>query len=128
LHLSHDLQATYFVLASDGDCGETLILVDGRVVKRLPEPHSRPYRSIFGDFRLERIVYGTREGQRIKVAPLDARLRLPEGLLQDWDQALAVENPYGQVNALLARILGLKQSVASLEMMTWTHGRGGGRP
>jgi hypothetical protein len=40
--------------------------------------------------------------------------------LQDWDQALAVENPYGQVNAVLARILGLKPSVASLETMTQT--------
>ena len=31
-----------------------------------------------------------------------------------------VENPYGQVNAVLGRILGLKQSVASLEAMTRT--------
>ncbi|MGB5064127.1 MAG: hypothetical protein WBQ37_10235 [Candidatus Competibacter sp.] len=85
--------------------------------------HHRPYRSIFGDFTLARVVYGTREGQRIEAAPLDARLGLPKNqcsyLLQDWDQALAVENPYGQVNTVLARILGLKQSVARLEAMTW---------
>ena len=48
LQLGHDLQAAYFALAGDGDCGETLTLADGRVVKRLPEPHCRPYRSIFG--------------------------------------------------------------------------------
>ena len=124
LQLGHDLQAAYFALAGDGDCGETLTLADGRVVKRLPEPHSRPYQSIFGDFILERVVYGTREGQLIEAAPLDARLGLPEGkfsyLLQDWDQALAVENPYAQVDAVLGRILGLKQSVASLETMTRT--------
>ena len=42
--------------------------------------------------------------------------------MQDGDQALAVENPYGQVNAVLARILGLNQSVASLEAMTRTLG------
>jgi hypothetical protein len=42
--------------------------------------------------------------------------------LHDWDQALVMENPYGQVNAVLARILGLKQSVASLEAMTGTLG------
>ena len=62
LRLGHDLQAAYFALAGDGDCGPTLPLADGRVVKRLPEPHCRPYRSIFGEFTLERVVYGTREG------------------------------------------------------------------
>ncbi len=124
LRLGHDLQAQYFALAGDGDCGETLTLADGRVVKRLPEPHSRPYPSMFGDFAVPRVVYGTREGQRIEAAPLDARLGLPEDqcsyLLRDWNQALVVENPYGQVNAVLGRILGLKQSVASLETMTRT--------
>ena len=124
LRLGHDLQAAYFALAGDGDGGETLTLADGRVVKRLPEPHRRPYQSIFGDFLLERVVYGTREGQRIEAVPLDARLGLPEDRcsywLRDWNQAWVVENPYGQVDAVLGRILGLKQSVASLETMTRT--------
>ena len=124
LRLGHDVQARYFAWVGDGDCGKTLTLADGRAVKRLPEPHGRPDRSIFGDFALARVVYGTREGQPIEAAPLDARLGLPEGkfsyLLHDWDQALAVENPYRQVNTVLARILGLKQSVASLEAMTRT--------
>ena len=124
LHLGHGLQAAYFALAGDGDCGATLQLADGRVVKRLPESNSRPYRSIFGEFTLERVVYGTREGQRIEAAPLDARLGLPEDrcsyLLRDWNQALVVEHPYAQVDAVLGRILGLKQSVASLETMTRT--------
>ncbi|MFZ1643347.1 MAG: hypothetical protein WAV07_18325, partial [Candidatus Contendobacter sp.] len=78
LQLGHDLQAAYFALAGDGDCGARLRLADGRVVKRLPQPHDRPYQSIFGDFTLERVVYGTREGQRIEAVPLDARLGLPE--------------------------------------------------
>ncbi|MBK8755074.1 MAG: hypothetical protein IPL99_27135 [Candidatus Competibacteraceae bacterium] len=124
LRLGHALQAHYFALAGNGDCGETLVLADGRSVRRLPESHVRFYQSIFGEFALERVVYGTREGQRIEAVPVDARLGLPEEkcsyLLQDWDQALAVENPYGQVNAVLARILGFKQSVASLETMTRT--------
>ena len=47
--LGHDRQAAYFVLAGDGDCGATLRLADRWVVKRWPEPHCRPYRSIFGD-------------------------------------------------------------------------------
>ena len=124
LRLGHDLQAQYFALAGDGDCGETLTLADGRGVQRLPELHSRPYQSVFGDFAVPRVVYGTREGQRIEAAPLDARLGLPQDrcsyLLRDWNQALVVETPYAQVNAVLARILGLKQSVASLETMTQT--------
>ena len=69
-------------------------------------------------------MYGTREGQRIEAAPLDARLGSPQDqcsyLLRDWNQALVVETPYAQVNAVLARILGLKQSIASLETMTRT--------
>ncbi|MFO1422665.1 MAG: hypothetical protein U1F70_03275 [Candidatus Competibacteraceae bacterium] len=121
LRLGHELQGQYFALAGDGDRGETLTLTDGRVAKRLPEHHSRPYQSIFGDFVLDRVVYGTREGQRIEAAPLDARLGLPGDqcsyLLRDWNQALVVENPYGQVNAVLGRMLGLQQSVASLETM-----------
>jgi hypothetical protein len=124
LRLGHDLQAQYFALAGDGDCGETLTLADGRGVQRWPELHSRPYQSVFGDFAVPRVVYGTREGQRIEAAPLDARLGLPQDrcsyLLRDWNQALVVETPYAQVNAVLARILGLKQSVASLETMTRT--------
>jgi hypothetical protein len=56
--------------------GESLALSDGRVVKRLPARHRRPYPSIFGDFSLERVVYGTREGQVIEAAPLEARLGL----------------------------------------------------
>ncbi len=115
LRLGHDLQAAYFVLAGEGGCGETLTLADGEAVKRLPELHSRPYRSIFGGFRLERIVYGTREGQRIEAAPLAARLGLPAGqgshVLRDWNQALVVEAPFVQVNAMLERLLGLNQPV-----------------
>jgi hypothetical protein len=95
---------------------------EGRVLRRLPNLHRRAYQSIFGPFELERVVYGTREGQRIEHVPLDARLSLPAGrfsyLLQDWDQALAVESPYQQVEGVLQRMLGLKPSVASLEQMT----------
>ncbi len=79
---------------------------------------------MFGSFELERRVYGTREGQAIEFVPLNARLSLPVSkfsyLLQDWYQALVVENPYQQVNHVLSRILGWEQSVASLEQMTPT--------
>lgn len=124
LQLGHQLQSQFFALVGDGDQGDTVTLAEGRVVRRLPEPHRRPYQSVFGRFELERVVYGTRESQRIEFVPLDARLGLPVGkfsyLLQDWDQTLVVENPYQQVNQVLSRLLGVEQSVASLEQMTHT--------
>jgi hypothetical protein len=89
------------------------------VVKRLPQPHARAYQSVFGAYELERYVYGSREGQKLESIPLDVRLQLPESkfssLLQDWDQSLAVEIPYTEVNKILQRILGLSVSVHSLE-------------
>src|SRR5512143_4057921 len=124
LQLGYQLQGQFFALVGDGDQGETVTLAEGQVVRRLPTLHRRPYQSVFGPFELDRVVYGTREGQQIEFVPLDSRLGLPAGkfsyLLQDWDQALVVETPYQQVNRLLSRILGLEQSVASLEQMTHT--------
>jgi hypothetical protein len=124
LELGYQLQQWFFALLGDGDQGETVTTGEGRVLRRLPSQHRRAYQSIFGPFELERVVYGTREGQRVEHVPLDARLRLPGGkfsyLLQDWDQALAVESPYQQVKGVLQRMLGLEQSVASLEQMTRT--------
>jgi hypothetical protein len=122
LALGYQLQQWFFELLGDGDQGETVTTGEGRMLRRLPNLHRRAYQSIFGPFELERVVYGTREGQRIEHVPLDARLSLPAGrfsyLLQDWDQALAVESPYQQVEGVLQRMLGLKPSVASLEQMT----------
>jgi hypothetical protein len=111
----------YLSLQGDGDVGETVELEHGESARRLPARQSRGYQSVFGSFRLERWVYGSRVGQRIECVPLDSRLQLPESkfsyLLQDWDQALAVENPYAQVNQTLERILGFSQSSDSLERM-----------
>lgn len=122
LALGHHLLGQFFAMLGDGDQGETVRVGEGRVLRRLAEPHRRVYQSIFGHFELDRVVYGSREGQRIEYVPLDTRLQLPAGrfsyLLQDWDQALAVETPYQQVNQVLGRILGLEQSVASLEQMS----------
>ena len=121
LRLGYHLQEQFFELLGDGDQGECLEVEPGRCVKRLPGHHVRGYQSVFGEYQLPRVVYGRREGQRIECVPLDTRLGLPPSkfsyLLQEWDQALAVETPFGQVNEVLLRMLGLKQSVASLEAM-----------
>jgi len=117
-------QATgrFLQMQGKGDVGETIAMDDGKELRRLPEPHSRTYRSIFGPFTITRYVYGTREGQRIDFVPLDARLELPESefsyVLQDWAGVLCVEHAFGRTAATLETILGLSLSVDSLERMT----------
>jgi hypothetical protein len=121
LQLGHELLQEYFARHGSGDLGETITLPDGRACRRLPTLHPRRYVSIFGQFTLQRTVYGSRECQAIDFVPLDNRLQLPAGVfsqvLQDWDQALCVEQAFGQAARTVERILGLKQSVDSLEHM-----------
>jgi hypothetical protein len=116
----HALQL-FFTLHGSGDQGPTVRLPDGRDLDRLDALHARPYVSLFGPFTLRRTAYGRREGQKIEFVPLDNRLQLPASafsyVLQDWDQALCADDAFGQVNATIARMLGLKQSVDSLEHM-----------
>jgi len=119
LQLGRRSLAALFEACGCGDLGETLVLPDGREVHRLEHRHAKRYVSIFGAFRLERTVYGSREGQALEFVPLDNRLQLPAGVfsyvLQDWDQSLAMEQPFGQVSQTIERMLRLKQSVDSLE-------------
>jgi hypothetical protein len=121
LQLGRRSLAAWLEACGHGDRGESLTLPDGRELQRLEHQHTRRYVSIFGEFRLERTVYGSREGQALEFVPLDNRLQLPQSvfsyLLQDWDQALAVEQAFSQVNQTMARMLKLPQSVDSLEGM-----------
>ena len=113
-----------FRLMGDGDMGKEVVLPDGRKLQRLEKTHPRSYLSIFGEFHLNRVAYGTREGQKIELVPLDQRLGLPESkfsyVLQDWDQRLVVEDSFAQVSDIIERILGFPQSVDSLERMNRT--------
>ena len=121
LALGRTALGQFFALQGTGDLGDTVTLPDGPTWERLPELHTRRYVSIFGEFQLTRTAYGSREGQKIEFVPLDNRLQLPESafsyVLQDWDQGLCVEQAFGQAQSTVARILNLKQSVASLEHM-----------
>jgi hypothetical protein len=121
LELGRQMFSRFLSLLGSGDMGETLTLPDGQQCQRLEEVHARRLVGIFGEFTLQRTVYGSREGQKIDFVPLDNRLQLPESvfsyLLQDWDQSLCVEEAFGQAERTVARILGLKQSVDSLERM-----------
>ena len=122
LALGRQLYARFLALQGTGDVGERFTLPDGRQLRRLEAPHHRSLLTIFGEFLLDRVVYGTREGQAIEVVPLDARLQLPESkfshVLQNWDQLMATEQPYGQVSKVLEMILGVSQHVDSLERMS----------
>jgi len=119
LKLGRSVFGAWLDLFGDGDAGDRMVLEDGREVRRLEALHRREIQNVFGLFELYRAVYATREGQKIEAVPLDKRLGLPQGkysyLLQDWDQALAVEMPYATVSAALTRILGFTQSVHTLE-------------
>lgn len=122
LQLGHLFLASFLALVGDGDQGPTISREDGPPWQRLPESHTRRYVSIFGVFALSRVVYGSREGQKIEFVPLDNRLQLPASVysyvLQDWAQGLCVESAFGQVKTTLERLFGLRLSVDGLERMT----------
>lgn len=120
LRLGKQCLTQFLALQGDGDMGATVATEAGEW-RRLEQPHQRRYMSIFGVFELSRVVYGSREGQKIEFVPLDNRLQLPAGaysyLLQDWAQGLCTESAFGQVAATLLRIFSLKVPVDSLERM-----------
>src|SRR5262245_31115633 len=73
LQLGRRSLAALFEACGTGDLGEALTLPDGCDVQRLQELHRRRYVSIFGEFRLARAVYGSREGQALEFVPLEDR-------------------------------------------------------
>src|SRR5262249_40140016 len=79
LRLGPSWLSAHVAAQGDGAIGEPAPRPDGQTCRRLPRPHERTYRSVFGPLVIGRCVYGSREGQRIEHGPLDARLGLPEG-------------------------------------------------
>jgi hypothetical protein len=121
LALGHSLLTAFVAQAGDGDVGDTTTGPEGQTWRRLPEPHQRPYRSIFGLIPLRRFAYGTREGQAIAWVPLDATLGVPAGefsyVLEDWSQRLCLQGAFAEGAGSLGELLGLHPSVRSLEHM-----------
>ena len=78
--MGHEALGLFLHLQGQGDLGEAVTLPTGATHQRLEELHERRYVSIFGEFRLQRVVYGSREKQKIEFVPLDNRLQLPEGV------------------------------------------------
>jgi len=120
LQIGRLLLGGYVAGYQQGDVGPTLEH-QGRVLRRLEQPHVRRYVSVFGELEIPRYVYGTRETQKHEVIALDAILGLPESefsyVLQDWDQGFCVESSYGRSRRQIERILRIGQSVLSLEQM-----------
>jgi hypothetical protein len=121
LDLGHTLLSAFVAAQGDGDLGPQAETPEGRTARRLPERHDRRYVSIFGELAIDRVVYGTREGQRIERVPLDERLGLPEGefsyVLEDWGQRLCLKGSFAEAGQSLEMLLGLKIGSRALEQM-----------
>lgn len=122
LGLGHSLLSAFVAQQGDGDLGPQAEAPDGHVARRLPERHDRRYVSIFGELTIARIVYGSREGQRIERVPLDERLGLPEGdfsyVLEDWSQRLCLKGSFAEASRSLEMLLGLKPGSRTSEHMS----------
>lgn len=121
LRLGHTLLASYVEGVGPGDVGN-LVVYEGRELRRLESLHDRRYVSVFGELAISRYVYGTRETQKHEVVPTDALLSLPDSefsyLLQEWDQSFCIEDSYEESRRKVEQILGIGQSVRSLEQMS----------
>lgn len=119
LRIGRDIMAFWFAAQGNGDVGET-VEHEGRTLQRLPVRPKR-YVSVFGEIMIQRVAYAVREGQKQELVPLDAALGLPEGdfsyLLQSWDQKFCVQNSFDRSRLAIEEILGIGQSVRSLEHM-----------
>jgi hypothetical protein len=106
----------------DGDLGATAGTDEGRTLRRLPQTHERRYVAIFGELTIPRVVYGTREGQKIELAPLDRTLGLPEGdfsyVVQDWVQQFCLKGSFAEAAESLQTLLRLRIGVHTLERMS----------
>jgi hypothetical protein len=121
LALGHTLLSAFITQQGDGDLGPEAETAGGQTARRLPERHDRRYVSIFGELTIDRVVYGTREGQRIERVPLDERLGLPEGdfsyVLEDWGQRLDLKESFAEAGQSLEMLLGLRLGARALERM-----------
>jgi hypothetical protein len=106
----------------DGDLGATTQTEEGRTLRRLAQTHERRYVAIFGELAIPRLVYGTREGQKIELAPLDKTLGLPEGdfshVVQDWVQRFSLKGSFAEAAESLQTLLRHRVGVHTLERMS----------
>jgi len=120
LAVGHTLLQAFVAAQGDGDAGAELQEGERRL-RRLKEPRSQRYLSIFGELFIQRWVYALREGQKVERAPLDERLGLPAGefsyVLEDWQQRLCVKESFGEAVTSLRTLLGVAPSERAAEQM-----------
>lgn len=123
LKLGRQALGYFFELQGTGDLGETITL--GGVTYMQLNQRTRSYKTVFGEYKLHRDVYGTHESKKIACAPLDTRLQLPSSehsyLLQNWSQFIASEVPFKKSMEMLAKILPIKTTVDSLERINQSY-------
>jgi hypothetical protein len=121
LALGHTLLGLFIAHHGDGDLGPNIPGKEDQILNRLPEKHDRRYVSIFGELTIPRVVYGTREGQKIERSPLDEQLGLPESsfsyVLEDWSQRLCLKESFAEATSSLETLLGLRLGSRTLEQM-----------
>jgi hypothetical protein len=121
IDVGREMVAGYIQTQAEEVARPEVIEHDGKKLHRLPERRTRPYVSAFGPTPFVRDVYATRETQRQEVAPLDAKLGMPEGnisyLLQNWSGTKCVKESYQESRATLLGILGFAPSINCLEDM-----------
>lgn len=121
LELGLTLLNLFIAQHGDGDLGATTETIDQRTVRRLPERHDRRYVAIFGELSIPRVVYGSREGQKIERVPLDESLGLPASdfsyVLEDWVQRLCLKGSFAEAAESLHTLLGLQLGVNTLERL-----------
>ena len=117
MNLGHACLQDFIDAAGDGDSGEQMT-TGGQVIGRSQQKHRRVYRSVFGDFEIERYVYCRREKTKALAKPLDQKLGLPADevsyVLEDWLGNLSVDIPFETATAWLKKTLGIdvKSSLA----------------
>ena len=125
LKIGHQMLGTFFQLQGDGDLGGTLTLPDGQQVKRL-EARTRTYRSILGDFKINRYGYGVRDKQAVLFYPLDTRLQLPveehSYPVQELFHLLTTEVSYITAHVILKKLLKINATVDSMERVNQRSG------
>ncbi|HRA88226.1 MAG TPA: hypothetical protein PK992_09155 [Planctomycetaceae bacterium] len=119
LELGKMLFGLFLLSVGEGDVGESVTLDDGRTLHRHAALNRRRLLTVFGEFFLNRHAYSERSHAAIELVPTDQRLQLPESevsyLLQGWDQMFGVEMAFGKTRDMIETILGIRQSVDTLE-------------
>ena len=110
MNLGHACLQDFIDAAGDGDIGDQAE-ADGQTVRRSDKKQKRVYRSIFGEFTVERYLYSRRKKTKALVKPLDQKLGLPADevsyVLEDWLGNLSVDLPFDTVTTWLQKTLGI---------------------